>query len=61
MTATANHSDLKLSYLSRIDKSGRIVLRKAMRDAMGMPDGGPVTFHTDESGALIISPAKTEK
>ena len=51
---------LKLSYLSRIDKRGRVILRKEIRQSMGMPNGGVVRFHSNESRGLIISPAKAD-
>ena len=46
-------------YFGVVDKQGRIVLRKSLRDLMGMPKGGPVNFRVDDTGSLIISNAKS--
>lgn len=46
------------TYVSRMDGRGRIVLRKAMREKLGMPQGGRVELYINEDGVLAIASAK---
>ncbi|MDN5744166.1 MAG: AbrB/MazE/SpoVT family DNA-binding domain-containing protein [Nocardioidaceae bacterium] len=44
-----------------IDKAGRIVVPKAIRDAMGLSDGGRVDlFFTDGRIEIAVAPAEVE-
>jgi AbrB family looped-hinge helix DNA binding protein len=43
-----------------IDKAGRLVIPKALRALIGLPDGGEVEVR-EEDGRLVISPAPVAK
>ena len=45
-------------YWGAMDKRGRIILRKEMREKMGLLNGGPVNLYVNDSGALVIAPVK---
>lgn len=44
---------------STIDKAGRIVVPKALREGLGLPDGGEVDL-VERDGILELSPAPVE-
>jgi hypothetical protein len=51
--------DLKLSYSAVVDKRGRLVIRKEVRDAMGLPNGGFVEWIVEDDQARL-RPALTD-
>lgn len=46
--------------LRTIDKAGRVVVPKAMRDALGLASGGQVEVDIDD-GRIVISPMSVPK
>jgi AbrB family looped-hinge helix DNA binding protein len=45
---------------STIDKAGRLVIPKALRSQIGLPDGGEVEI-VEEDGRLVIAPSPVAK
>jgi bifunctional DNA-binding transcriptional regulator/antitoxin component of YhaV-PrlF toxin-antitoxin module len=43
-------------YAIRIDRQGRALIPKPMRDAMGIPDGGEAVAWLEE-GRLVVEPS----
>jgi len=46
--------------LTTIDRAGRVVVPKAMRDALGLAEGGAVEIDVDD-GRIVLSPAPINK
>ncbi len=51
---------LRLTYETRVDSRGRVVVRKTLREAMGLPAGGPVEWFMNEEGDLALRAAVEE-
>jgi bifunctional DNA-binding transcriptional regulator/antitoxin component of YhaV-PrlF toxin-antitoxin module len=47
-------------YESKLDTRGRIVVRKAFRDFLGLPDGGKIEWIINDDGQAIIKTAPKE-
>lgn len=43
-----------------MDKAGRVVIPKAIRDGWSMPEGGDLQCREDENGNLVIGPEPVE-
>jgi AbrB family looped-hinge helix DNA binding protein len=49
-------------YDSKVDSRGRIVIRKAQREHIGLPNGGRIALYENEDGQLAIRlPSKDEE
>lgn len=47
--------------ITTMDKAGRIVIPKAMRDVVGLPAGGEVEIDVDDDGHVIVSVPQVPK
>jgi bifunctional DNA-binding transcriptional regulator/antitoxin component of YhaV-PrlF toxin-antitoxin module len=45
-------------YYGKVDSRGRIVIRKAHREFMGLPNGGKVEWYLHEDGQVALRAAK---
>jgi bifunctional DNA-binding transcriptional regulator/antitoxin component of YhaV-PrlF toxin-antitoxin module len=43
-----------VGYYSKVDSRGRIWVRKAMREHMGLPSGGQIVLKINEEGHLVL-------
>jgi bifunctional DNA-binding transcriptional regulator/antitoxin component of YhaV-PrlF toxin-antitoxin module len=41
-------------YYSKVDSRGRIWVRKAMREHMGLPSGGQIVMKINDEGHLVL-------
>ena len=48
-------------YYGKVDSRGRIVIRKAHRKHMGLPNGGAVEWHINEDGQVTLRAAKKDE
>ena len=46
-------------YVTKMDKRGRLVIRKSHRAFMGLPAGGPIEWFINEDGHVALR-AETE-
>jgi bifunctional DNA-binding transcriptional regulator/antitoxin component of YhaV-PrlF toxin-antitoxin module len=44
---------LSNAYITRVDSRGRLILRKAIREAMGLPNGGLIRHTVRDDGSLV--------
>jgi bifunctional DNA-binding transcriptional regulator/antitoxin component of YhaV-PrlF toxin-antitoxin module len=48
-------------YDGKVDSRARIVIRKAHREYMGLPNGGPVEWYINEDGQAALRAAKKDE
>jgi bifunctional DNA-binding transcriptional regulator/antitoxin component of YhaV-PrlF toxin-antitoxin module len=48
-------------YYGKVDSRGRIVISKAHRESMGLPNGGVVEWYINEDGQVTLRAAKKEQ
>jgi bifunctional DNA-binding transcriptional regulator/antitoxin component of YhaV-PrlF toxin-antitoxin module len=48
-------------YYGKVDSRGRIVIRKAHREFMGLPDGGAVEWYLNKDGKVTLGAAKKDE
>ena len=47
--------------ITTMDRAGRVVVPKAVRDALGLPEGGEVEIELDEHGRAVLMAAPVVK
>jgi bifunctional DNA-binding transcriptional regulator/antitoxin component of YhaV-PrlF toxin-antitoxin module len=47
-------------YYGIVDSRGRVVIRKAHREYMGLPNGGAVEWYINEDGQAALRAAKKD-
>jgi len=47
--------------ITTMDRAGRVVVPKAIRDALGLPEGGHVEIDVDEHGRAVLVAAPVAK
>lgn len=48
-------------YYGNLDSRGRIVIRKAHREFMGLPNGGKVEWYINDDGQAALRAAKKDE
>jgi AbrB family looped-hinge helix DNA binding protein len=47
--------------ITTMDRAGRVVVPKAVRDALGLPEGGEVEIDLDDLGRAVLTAAPVAK
>jgi bifunctional DNA-binding transcriptional regulator/antitoxin component of YhaV-PrlF toxin-antitoxin module len=48
-------------YLTKVDSRGRLVIRKALRESMELPNGGAVKWSMNEDGQVALRAAEKDE